>query len=171
MAHLDLMRDAAKEFRLPADPTSVTSLRVWHCKYKSLGGLSVLTNLTALEIATYPDATFEPLALLDQLETLRVLHLPNVRDLRPLRGLKRLRSLSLETLPSWDASGKVTEVESLAPLANLPLLDSVELFGVVPRSRSIDDLLRVSQLRHAKISKFAKGESERLARALADKAR
>ena len=160
------MRDAAKVFPLPSDPASVTSLRIWHCKYRTLAEVAALTNLTALEIATHPDATLEPLAALTNLETLRVLHLPNVSDLGPLRALKRLRRLSLETLPSWDTSGKVTEVASLAPLAELPLLESVELFGVVPASRSIDDLLRVPRLRHAKISKYAKGENERLAEAL-----
>jgi len=164
--HLDLVRDAAKVFPVPEEPGAITSLRVWHCKYQSLRDLALLDNLTSLEIATYPDATFEPIETLIRLERLRVLHLPRIADLSPLRALRRLESLSLATLPSWDTSGQVTEVDTLEPLVDLPALADLELFGVVPRCRSVDDLLRMPNLRRAAISKYPKGELERLVSAL-----
>jgi hypothetical protein len=167
MADLDLVRDAAKEFPLPDDPTAMCSLRVWHCKYRSLHDLARFSNLIELEVATYPDDSFEPIAGLVRLERLRVLHMPKITNLEPLATLTRLRHLSLETLPSWDASGKVTEVRSLEPLTHLPDLEDVELFGVVPPSRSVDDLLGIPNLRQARVSKYADGEAARLEAALA----
>jgi len=129
--------------------------------------LALFRNLVDLEIAGYPDESFEALTGLVRLERLRVLHMPNVIDLTPIASLSRLRYLSLQTLPSWDASGMVMEVRSLKPIASLPELAELELFGVVPPSRRIDDLLRAPALRKARVSKYAHGEPERLAKALA----
>jgi hypothetical protein len=72
-----------------------------------------------------------------------------------------LESLSLETLPSWDASGKVTEVESLDPIASLPSLKHVALFGVVPKTKSLAALERCPKLISARFSKYPKAERER----------
>jgi hypothetical protein len=167
VADLHLIRDAATELPVPKDPLAIASLRIWHCKYRSLRDLALFKNVVDLEVATYPDDTFEPLEGLLRLERLRVLHLPKITDLTPLASLTQLRYLSLATLPSWDSSGKVTEVRGLEPVAALPVLAEVELFGVVPPSRRVDDLLRAPALREARVSRYANGESERMAAALA----
>lgn len=157
------MRDGAREFPEVPDPEAVTSARVWHCKYRTLAPLAALVNLRALSIATYPDASLELLASLEALEELEIMHLPAIRDLDPLSALKGLRRLRLATLPSWDSSGKVTEVVSLAPIAELPVLEELELFGVVPPDRTVDDLLTSVSLRRVQLSKYPKRERDRLA--------
>jgi hypothetical protein len=164
--HLNLMR--TKDVDLPeiAQPQGYRSARIWHCRYRTLAPLASLVNLRTLEIASYPDATLDPLCGLTQLEELRIVHLPQVGDLSPLAALRRLRCLELATLPSWDASGKVTEVCSLAPLTALPVLEEINLFGVRPADRRVDDLLHCQALRRAAISKYPRAEIARLQHAL-----
>ena len=160
---LDLMRDAAREFPQVDDPAAVTSIRVWHCKYRTLSPLSRMVNLQKVTIATFPDGSLELLAPLTDLEELQIIHLPAVSDLAPLAELMKLRRLRLATLPGWDSSGKVTEVASLAPIAALPALEEVELFGVVPPGRRVDDLLASTSLRRVRVSKYPRREIARLA--------
>lgn len=164
--HLELMRDRAKTFPSLDAPTLFTSARVWHCSYITLAPLAAMTGLLRLEIATYPDDSLSPLTGLSRLEELSIVHLPNVTDLSPLQELKQLRRLQLMTLPSWDASGQVTTVRSLQPLTTLPLLEEVNLFGVVPADPVVDDLLACVALRRARVSKFPVEEIERLSGAM-----
>lgn len=162
--HIELMRDASNEFPALASPGEVTSLRVWHCKYRSLAELARLRNVEGLVVATYPDATLEPLRHLRSLRYLRLLHLPKVSALDPLAEVVSLEVLSISTLPSWDASGKVTEVESLRPMARLPLLRHLELFGVRPPDRSLRELEVCPSLETLRVSKYPKPEVERFRR-------
>lgn len=67
-----------------------------------------------------------------------------------------LRRLILETRPSWDGS-KVTQVDSLEPLRGLPL-GEINMFGVRPASKTVDDLLAIPTLKRARWSKFAAKE-------------
>lgn len=124
-------------------------------------------NLRSLEIATFPDATLAPLAGLVRLESLGILDMRRISDLSPLRGLNALTRLSLATPPSWDSSGKVIEIHSLAPLNDLPLLADLELFGVCPPSGRVDDLMAIASLRHVRLSKYPRSEIERLYREVA----
>ena len=140
----DLMRDKAKTMPTDPDAADVTALRVWHCNYASLALVTQYQHLRTLVVATYPDADLEPVASLEDLEYLSLLHLPGVTDLAPLARLTNLRTLRLSTLPSWDSSGKVTQVDSLRPLAMLPKLTRLELFGVRPASKSLSESPRVS---------------------------
>ncbi len=159
--HVDLLRDKASSLpRLPA-LQSITSLKVWHCGYKTLAPISDLSGLRSLVIASYPDKTFEPLSELQALEELEILHFPHVSSLEPLSRLQGLRSLSLASLPSWDASSKRLRVESLAPLALLPRLEVLHLLGVVPPSRSLAELEKCKSLKSARFHGYAKSELER----------
>jgi hypothetical protein len=160
--HIELIRKKDKTFPDIPSPESVTSARVWHCRYMSLEALSQLVNLRALAIASYPDPTFEALASLGMLESLEIVHLPHIKNLSPLAGLKKLRKLSLSTLPSWDSSGKLTVVESLGPIAELPLLEELSLFGVVPESKSVDALLSSQTLKRVRVSKYPKSEQQKI---------
>jgi hypothetical protein len=158
---VDLMRDKSKATAVAGDAAAVAAMRVWHCSYRSLGRLSSYPNLRTLVVATYPDADLEPLAALDGLKYLSVLHLPKVTDVAPLSRLRRLRTVRLETLPSWDSSGKVTTIDSLKPLAELPELAHLELFGVRPVDGSLRDLEAVLNLVSVRVSKYPKQETRR----------
>ena len=168
--HFELMRDKSRTFPTVPDPGSFTTARIWHCSHKSLAALSEFKNLRELVIATFPDDSFAPLSMLTKLEKLSVLHLPNVNAVTHLAPLESLVSLELATLPSWDSSGKVTEVNSLSPLRLLPKLRRIALYGIVPRDRKVDDLIAIDSLREARLSKYPKSELQRLEDALATRA-
>jgi hypothetical protein len=170
MSFLELLGAYVKdrELRFPSAPLLITRARIIECRFKTLAPIGELSNLQSLEIFNYPDADLEPLRPLQKLEQLRIHHLPRVTSLEPLDALQALRRLWLETRPSWDASGKVTEVESLLPLQRIPHLEQVQLFGVRPKSRTIDDLLNLPNLQRARVSKFPKSEIRRLAAAVSN---
>ncbi|MGQ2913153.1 hypothetical protein [Aeromicrobium sp.] len=130
--------------------------------HRSLDGLARFTNVRTLVIASYPNADVAPPAHLRRLHYLSPVHLPNVTDLTLLGEPTELRTLRLATLPSWDSSGKVTTVDSLQPLAELPHLAQLELFGVRPESRSLGALESSRSLRTARVSTFPRREIERL---------
>lgn len=159
--HLELMRDQSKLFPPVDEPEGIESVRVWHCKYKTLEPISGLRNLRGLVIATFPNEDLRLLSELKALEYLSILHLPKVEDLAPLTGLSHLKVVRLSTLPSWDSSGKTTTVESLAPLAQLPRLESLELFGVTPSERSLSALEDSASLTTVRVSKYPDLEVER----------
>ncbi len=163
--HIDFQRDDQLEAPAIADPENVRTARFWHCKFRSLDFVSQLTNLEGLVVATYPDVSFDVLGSLTSLKYLRVLHLPKVSNIAPLAGLERLEVLSLATLPSWDSSGKTTEIDSLKPIALLPALRHVELFGVRTADRSLVPLEACPALASLRVSKWPKREVERFATA------
>ena len=163
--HLELMRLDAREFPETFEPTRMRTARIWHCKFKSLSRIEDLRELRELAVATYPDDSLESIGKLMSLEYLSILHLPKVVDLWPLAALSKLSTLSLSTLPSWDSSGKVSVVSSLRPLAELPNLRHLELFGVVNPEKSLVDLEVCRTLKSARFSKYPKAEIERYYRA------
>lgn len=144
---------------LQDEPKSVISIKVWHCKYKSLNELSEYSNLKAVEIATFPDDTMNVIGSLTELEWLRIIHLPKIKALTSLGNLSKLKCLSLATLPSWDASGKVTTVQSLDPLTRIDSLQHLELFGVRPIDKSLSDLYRCKNLKSVRIHKYPKKQT------------
>ncbi len=159
--HVDLIRDTAKVMPSLADPKAIRSLRIWHCHYKSLASLAEIDHLQTLVIATFPDDTLMMLRNLKRLTYLRILHLPRVNDLSPLAGLESLESLALETLPSWDVSGKLTIVKTLEPIGKLRKLRHLELFGVVPKDKSLSAIEQCQRLITACFSKYPKREVDR----------
>jgi hypothetical protein len=159
--HLDLMRDQSREMPTLGNSAEITTLRVWFCKYRTLRDVGVFTRLQTLVVAGIPDADLEFLRGLRKLTYLRIVHLPKVTKVSSVGALQSLETLALETLPGWDASGKVTEIESLAPLTRLGMLKHLSLFGVVPRDRSLKDLERCHRLRSARFSKYPKTEVAR----------
>ncbi len=158
--HVDFVREVAADFPKIDIKNEVTSLRIWHCKYRTLEGIRQFPNLRTLVVAGWPD---EPLSILSGigLEYLLIVHLPQIHDLAPLNSLQQLRSLSLQTLPSWDSSGKVQEVESLEPISQISNLEHLELFGVVPPDRSLAAIENCKKLVSARFSKYPKQEITR----------
>lgn len=158
---VDLVRDQGRVFPPRPLSSSLRSLRIWHCGYTTLAALSQFRNLRVLSVASFPDSTLDAIGLLAELEWLSILHLPKVKALAPLRQLSRLRCLSLSTTPGWDGSNKKTVVDSLGPIAELPALEHLELFGVVPADRSLAALERATSLRSVRVSKYLASEERR----------
>jgi hypothetical protein len=158
---LDLIRDPAKVFPAVQNPEGVTTLTVWHCKYRTLAPLQELVSLRELTIATFPDDSFELLVPLAKLEKVRILHFPKVHSLGPLAKLHRLRQVTLESLPSWDASRKRLVVESIETLATLPELAYLQLLGVIPESGSLAALQASRSLRFARFHGYNAAELSR----------
>ncbi|MCZ8158465.1 MAG: hypothetical protein O9256_00985 [Rhizobiaceae bacterium] len=159
--HVDLLRKKARVFPALPSADSVTSLRVWHCKYGSLEPIRAFAGLQKLVIATYPDNSFENLSQLLALEELEIIHFPRVTTLEPLARLPRLRVLKLASLPSWDSSSKRLKVDSLEPLAHLPKLEVLHLLGVVPPSRSLAELEASTTLKAVRLLGYSAKERER----------
>lgn len=159
--HREYLRDNNKAFEYEGNPLEVTSLKIWHCKYKTLKGLEEFHNLTNLVIAGFPEDSVELIANLKKLEYLQIIHLPKVSDIDPLSQLENLESLVISTLPSWDASRKKTEVKSLAPIATLPKLKYLELHGIVNPTKKLDELMSCKGLQSAMFSQFPKSEIDR----------
>jgi len=158
---LDLLRDTAKAFPSVDDPKKIRSLRVWHCKYKSLDAIGEMRNLEELVVAGFPDESLGVLEGLLHLRYVSILHLPKVSDLTPFRGLDLLESLSLATSANWDAPGKKTVVKSLAPLAAMKSLKYLELFGVCPEERSLAALEACKVLVSGRFSQYPAKEIAR----------
>jgi hypothetical protein len=157
--HLTLMRE--RTTTMPTLDEQIVGLRVWHCKFATLGPIARLRRLRSLVIASFPDSSLEMLSELRELRYVSVLHLPKVKSLGPLQRLHKLESLSLATLPSWDASRKTTRVETLAPLGELTSLRHVSLFGVVSEDETLRPLEKCTHLSSARFSRWPKAEVER----------
>jgi len=159
--HLDPMRDKGRVMPVAQEPAKIDSLRVWHCKYRTLASLSVFANLQTLVIASLPDEALSVIGSLRHLRYLRIVHLPKVTSLAPLAALEGLEVLSLETLPSWDPSGRRTEVDSLDPIGALPRLKHLSLLGVIPTDKSLRSVERCRSLVSAHLMGYPKQEIQR----------
>lgn len=163
--HLDLMRDTATVFPKIERQAEIRTLRIWHCKYKSLQAVAEFQNLEELVIASFPDQSLEIFAPLRKLRYLSILHMPEVSNLDALSGLAGIETLSLSTSPAWDSAGKRTIVDSLKPVASLAALKHLELFGVCSTDRSLAVLEQCKNLQSARFSQYPKDEVERFYRA------
>jgi hypothetical protein len=159
--HLEFRGDKARAFPSVVQADQIRTLRVWGCKFQTLEPIGRLANLRGLEIAGYPDDSLATVGELRKLEYLRIFHLPKVTDLSPLANLESLITLRLDTLPSWDASGKRTKVESLVPISKLRALKHLELFGVVPVDGSLEPLLACTSLQTARFNQIPRREIDR----------
>jgi hypothetical protein len=166
----DALGDRATTFPAVDEPRRYASARILSCRYRTLAPLRAFTNLRTLEIHEYPDRSLAPLSTMARLERLTIRHMPELEELAGIEGLVSLRYLYLATRPSWDASGRVTVVRTLAPIAELPNLTTLRLFGVRPQDKRVDDLLRIPTLVDASISKYPRREIERLDAAVAARA-
>lgn len=158
---IDLMRDQARQFNVSAHAEEVTSVRVWHCKYKSLKAIEAYVNLRTLVIGTLPDDSIDFLAGLKQLEYLRILHMPKVQNVSALAELEALNCLSLATAPGWDSSRKRTVIDTLEPISALPSLKHIELLEIVSADGSLEPLVRIRHLESARFCGYRLDEVKR----------
>ena len=123
--HIEFMREPGVTLPLHPEAGHVQSMTIWYCKFKSLASLPEYRSLRSLVVSGFPEQTFDIVGELRQLRELRIVHFPQVGELEPIGRLTGLESLSLETLPSWDASGKRQRVASLEPIGRLRGLRSL----------------------------------------------
>lgn len=164
MNHIDLMRDVATTFPELERKSEVRSLRVWHCKYKSLKAIEDFINLEELVIASVPDKSLSFLLPLQKLRYISILHMPKVTSITELSNLRGVESLSLATSPAWDAAKKCTIVDSLSPISKIDALKHVELLGVCPPDKVLAALQQCRDLQSARFSQYPKDEVERFYR-------
>jgi len=159
-----------------------------HCTEDDLRALAALPNAASLEISGLridlralravpwvehlhlnDPATLDGLVHLQQVRRLAVYHFPKIHDLAPVGALSRLRTLLLSTSPSYDASRKCFEVDSLEPLAALSQLEQLTMRGVVPLHGRLEPLHGLTGLRELAITHvycFGLEDYARLAAAL-----
>ncbi len=92
---------------------------------------------------------------IEQLSQVRELVLsgsPRFHSLEPLAALRDLQFLTITTPPSWDASRRCLDVDSLEPLSGLNALISLSLCGVRPIHGRLQPLHKLTGLRTLSIS-------------------
>jgi hypothetical protein len=154
--HIEFMRDKSRVMPQIEKPEEVTSMTIWHCNFESLNQITECLNLEQLSIVSLPENNFDFLSQFSKLKFLSIVHLPDVTSFDSFPVLNQLETVSLETLPSWDSSGRKTIIDSLLPLSELPNLKYLELFGVVPKEVSFESLSIFSGLQSARFSKYPK---------------
>ncbi len=115
--------------------------------------LSFLRANQSLRILQVSEAhTLQGLDSLSQVRELVLAHIPKVHSLEPLAALRDLQFLTITTPPSWDASRKCLEVDSLEPLGGLNALVSLSLCGVRPVNGRLQPLHKLAGLRALSVS-------------------
>jgi len=146
---------------------SVTCVCLVMPRITSLAPLSRLSGLESLELDDPP--TISGMERLPSLKCLVLRHFRRVKSLAPLSALSNLRAISMSTIPSWDASRRCLEVDSLEPLRKLINLESLSLMGIEPLDRRLDPLHDLTNLKYLHIShefQFQLEDYAALARAL-----
>jgi hypothetical protein len=136
-------------------------------KVTSLAPLATLSRLGSLELDDPP--TLSGLECLPSVRCLVLRHFRRIKSLAPLSALSNLRAISMSTIPSWDASRRCLEVDSLDPLGKLSNLESLCLIGVKPVDRRLDAIQGLTKLKYLHIShefQFQLEDYAALARAL-----
>lgn len=83
-----------------------------------------------------------------------IMHFPKVTSFEPLKDLTGLEELTLESLPSGDASGKRKLVESFQPLSALKKLRVLKLAGVGTLDNDLSSLGGLIDLQTLAIPNF-----------------
>jgi hypothetical protein len=122
----------------PALPPHVTTLALFSDHLTDVSFLRDRRELTTLSLLGNDVRDVSPIASLVNLTALNLDDNPNLKDISPLRSLRKLETIGLggTAIQSLDALGDMrltsvelagTKVTSLAPLARIPTLQSVEL--------------------------------------------
>jgi hypothetical protein len=152
--YLEFLKKTEPTFPEAASPEEVTAIKVWLCKYKSLANIKACRHLKTLVINGLPEEDPSWIGELTQLEYLWIQNPSKVKSLDFISQLKKLRTLSLSTPPSWDASKKFIEIQSLEPISSLENLNNLELFGVCAPSRSLEALKKCRALARARFNGY-----------------
>jgi len=146
---------------------AITCVSLAMPRITSLAPLSKLSGLEFLELDDPP--TIAGIEGLISLKCLVLRHFRRITNLAPLSCLSNLRAVSMSTIPSWDASRRCLEIDSLEPLRKLINLESLRLMGIKPLDRRLDPLHDLTNLKYLHIShefQFQLEDYAALARAL-----
>ena len=146
---------------------AITCVSLAMPRITSLAPLSKLSGLESLELDDPP--TIAGIEGLISLKCLVLRHFRRITNLAPLSSLSNLRAVSMSTIPSWDASRRCLEIDSLEPLRKLINLESLRLMGIKPLDRRLDPLHDLTNLKYLHIShefQFQLEDYAALARAL-----
>ncbi|WP_195575549.1 hypothetical protein [Paenibacillus sp. 1001270B_150601_E10] len=127
MRKVELIKKTQREFDSILENPGIESLKIWNCKIHDYSKLSSLQHLLELEIFIFDKGKLSDLSELKQLKKLRLIHIPQIQDLSELSHLANLEELSLESLPSWDSSGKTLVFNNLEPISALSKLKMLTL--------------------------------------------
>jgi hypothetical protein len=143
---VEQIRTFQDEFDQVVEEPPVTGLRLHGCSISDLSAITKMEQLIYLDIFDFGKASLEWIGRLRNLRYLRLMHLPKHHDLSSLSNLKLLEELYLESLPSWDASGKTLVFETLAPLAHLSELRVLRLLTAKVLRDGLSPLFGLSTL-------------------------
>ena len=146
---------------------AITCVSLAMPRITSLAPLCKLSGLEFLELDDPP--TIAGIEGLISLKCLVLRHFRRITNLAPLSCLSNLRAVSMSTIPSWDASRRCLEIDSLEPLRKLINLESLRLMGIKPLDRRLDPLRDLTNLKYLHIShefQFQLEDYAALARAL-----
>ena len=146
---------------------AITCVSLAMSRITSLAPLSKLSGLESLELDDPP--TIAGIEGSISLKCLVLRHFRRITNLAPLSSLSNLRAVSMSTIPSWDASRRCLEIDSLEPLRKLINLESLRLMGIKPLDRRLDPLHDLTNLKYLHIShefQFQLEDYAALARAL-----
>ncbi len=131
----------------------ITELKIWYSSINDWEILSKFQNLVSLEIAGYDSDSLEPISKLIGLKTLRLLHFPKLQDISKITCNINIENLSLESLPSYDASNKYLEIDSLKPVSSLSKMMKFKMYGVKTKDSSLEFLVKCTKLIDIEIGK------------------
>jgi len=146
---------------------AITCVSLAMPRITSLAPLCKLSGLESLELDDPP--TIAGIEGLISLKCLVLRHFRRITNLAPLSSLSNPRAVSMSTIPSWDASRRCLEIDSLEPLRKLINLESLRLMGIKPLDRRLDPLHDLTNLKYLHIShefQFQLEDYAALARAL-----
>ncbi|MCY9656520.1 hypothetical protein P5G65_15670 [Paenibacillus chondroitinus] len=145
MKRLELIQKTQYDFDAALEDREIEALKIWNCKIKDYSKLNSLTKLTELEIFSF-DGTLDDMCNLRNLSKLRLIHMPKVNKLDKLGLLTNLQELSLESLPSWDSSGKTLVFDNLNPIGKLSNLKKLVIMKSIAEEFGLKPLGHLKQL-------------------------
>ncbi len=143
---IELLRTGPDEFVEASQDNRAIALKVWGSRVRDFTPLERMAQLIHLEILDFEHGSLRTIGRLKNLRFLRIIHIPKEHDLTPLAALENLEELLLESLPSWDASGKTLVFESLRPLAGLKQLKRLVLMKVRVEEHGLQPLWGLTKL-------------------------
>jgi len=147
---LSISHATQSDLKAIAKIPAVTCVCLVMPRITSFAPLCELSGLESLELDDPP--TISGMERLPSLKCLVLRHFRRVKSLAPLSALSNLRAISMSTIPSWDASRRCLEVDSLEPLRKLINLESLSLMGIEPLDRRLDPLHDLTNLKYLHIS-------------------
>ena len=141
-----------KDSSIPGEIRQSRNASIRMSGFKNVGNLAEFPNISSLEVFLWPLESFEVLASLKHLQTLRITHFPKVNSLEALGSLNQLHDLELTTLASWYSKKQV--VESLHPLSSLTNLQRLKFGAVLAKDKDLSPLWNLIELRELFVPNF-----------------